>query len=218
MTRDWSGMSPWQIEEAVRQAVEQERETARQWAEVAHAGGKRAHYARCSTEIDLRRRAGACGGDGVITRCAATVYGPAHSMGSKRIGRTRDGRPIVLDDDPKLRSWQQELILAMRIRRPERPWDGAVAMRIDVFVPRPKSHFGTGRNAGVLKDNAPDRPRSGRDCDKICRAIFDAAKVAGWYTDDQRVAELRVYRWWADEDGERVEIDASPIDEYIQWP
>ncbi len=128
------------------------------------------------------------------------VYGSPATMGSKRIGRSRAGVPIVLDaNDAGLRSWQQQVTLEMRRVRPVVPWDCAVSVSIVVYVDRPRSHFGTGRNAGKLKDNAPYCPASGRDLDKVARALLDCGKNAGWYTDDQRVSDLVVIRRYARE-------------------
>lgn len=63
--------------------------------------------------------------------------------------------------------------------------------------PRPASHFGTGRNAAVLKPSAPAEHIGPPDVDKAQRAIFDAMTDAGVVADDRqftRVVEAaRVY-------------------------
>lgn len=130
----------------------------------------------------------------------AMVYGPPASMGSKRIGRAgKDGRPLILDvKDAALRAFQAELCLSMRGTAPPAPVRGPVGVQIVLWVPRPRGHFGTGRNAAELKPSAPSRPPAGRDVDKVARACLDAGKPAGWWWDDQQVCSLRVERFYAD--------------------
>lgn len=67
-------------------------------------------------------------------------------------------------------------------------------------LPRPKSHYGTGRNAGVLKASAPAFPtRQGtKDADKLARAVGDALTMAGVWADDAQVCDLRAAKRWAD--------------------
>lgn len=138
----------------------------------------------------------------------ATVYGEAESQGSKRIGRTKAGKPIVLDASPRTRSWRQELSREMQRDRPLSPLEGPVVVGIVVFVQRPQSHYGTGRNAGNLKPNAPEHPASGKDLDKVARACLDAAKSI-WWKDDRQVCQLSIARVYGAP--ERVTISVSPV-------
>jgi Holliday junction resolvase RusA-like endonuclease len=78
------------------------------------------------------------------------------------------------------------------------PLMGPVAVDIVARYPRPKSHFGTGRNAGKLKDSAPRWVITPVDADKVARLIGDAGTIAGIYSDDAQVAQLRVEKLYAD--------------------
>ncbi len=64
-------------------------------------------------------------------------------------------------------------------------------MKVTVtFVfPRPKSHYRTGKNAGILRDDAPLYKDSTPDTDKLERAIGDAL-TGVVFSDDAKVA------WW----------------------
>ena len=64
---------------------------------------------------------------------------------------------------------------------------------------RPKSHFGTGKNAGILKASAPDSPSSKPDLTKLVRAVEDSLTGIVW-KDDAQVVE----QW------NRKEFGASP--------
>lgn len=68
---------------------------------------------------------------------------------------------------------------------------GPVRVQLDFVMPRPASHYGTGRNADRLKDTAPDWcDRAVGDLDKLCRAVLDAVTTAGAWRDDAQVVSL----------------------------
>jgi Holliday junction resolvase RusA-like endonuclease len=138
----------------------------------------------------------------------ACVWGPAQSQGSKSgfihpHAKRPNGSPVVVivdDNDKALKSWRQELVDAMVRHKPNNPLDGPVAVNILLYVPRPRAHY---RTDGTLKPNAPALPASGRDIDKVARAIFDAGTIARWWTNDARVTDLHMRRRYDDGIGER---------------
>lgn len=140
-----------------------------------------------------------------------TVIGAAQPQGSKRIGRHPvTGRPIPLDANPKTRAWRQEVAGEMLQVKPSEPWDCAVTVSLTIYVKRPANHYGSGRNAGRLKDTAPPFPASGIDTDKIARAVGDAGNGILW-RDDSRIACWFILRQWADPGPERIELIAAPL-------
>lgn len=138
-------------------------------------------------------------------KAQATVFGPAQTQGSKKgFLHPKLKRVVIVDDnDRALKGWRSEWVGEMAQCRPTRPIDSAVELTITVYVRRPSAHYGSGKNAGILKGNAPVLPPSGKDNDKICRAILDAGQIAGWYTNDARVCDLSIKRRY-DEGIERV--------------
>lgn len=86
-----------------------------------------------------------------------------------------------------------------------RAWDGRpahtgpVRVRVVAELRRPKSHYGTGRNAGRLKDNAPDWAVTYPDGDKIARLLGDALTIAGVITDDVLIAVWSIEKRYADD-------------------
>jgi Holliday junction resolvase RusA-like endonuclease len=115
------------------------------------------------------------------------VIGEAQTQGSKRsFMNPKTKRFIMVEDNPNVKSWRQDITTAMAENRPGAPIDSAVKMRLTVYVTRPKGHYNSG---GQLKPNAPEYPPSGKDLDKIQRAIGDAA-TGIWLTNDARIA------WW----------------------
>lgn len=114
------------------------------------------------------------------------VEGRPVPQGSKRLGLNRaTGRAVLLDDNPALAAWRGTVALHAR-----REWNGraplvdAVSIWCDFYLPRPKSHYGTGRNAAVLKATAPRWPAVKPDLDKLLRSVFDSLTTAGVWADD----------------------------------
>lgn len=60
--------------------------------------------------------------------------------------------------------------------RPEKPIDAPVRIDCYFYFPRPKSHYGTGKNSGVLKANAPVWYFSKPDRDNLDKFVLDAMK------------------------------------------
>lgn len=141
------------------------------------------------------------------------VYGPVQGQGSKRLGRNQvTGKPLLLDASPKTRSWRQEVTREMLRVAPERPLEGAVSVRLTIYVPRPRSHYGTGRNTNTLKASAPWFPPAGVDVDKVARAILDAGTRV-WWVDDARVASLEIHRVYPlAAEAEGVEVEAAGLE------
>lgn len=88
------------------------------------------------------------------------------------------------------------------------PADTAVDLTCVFRLPRPKSHYGTGRNAGVLRASAPAFPtRQGtKDADKLARAVGDALTMAGVWADDAQVCDLRAAKRWEADRGPGVDV------------
>lgn len=113
------------------------------------------------------------------------VYGKPQPAGSKRhVGHGR-----IVDANPLTKSWQQEIATeGLRVRNGRGPLQGPLELRVDFYLPRPRSHYHTGKNAGRLKVNAPDQPTSRPDTTKLVRAVEDAL-TGVWYADDAQLVE-----------------------------
>jgi Holliday junction resolvase RusA-like endonuclease len=70
-------------------------------------------------------------------------------------------------------------------------------MRLMFFLPRPKGHFGTGKNSAKLKASAPLAPAVKPDLDKLVRAVLDAL-TGVVFRDDCQVAGLSCSKLYAD--------------------
>lgn len=91
--------------------------------------------------------------------------------------------------------------------------DGALHLTLIFHIPRPKNHYGTGRNAAVLRADAPKKHTGKPDVDNLAKAVMDA--LLGVWGDDCQVDRLYVAKDWCapDSGGCFITIDPSPIEE-----
>ena len=115
-----------------------------------------------------------------------SVPGVPRPQGSKR--HVGGGR--MIEQVKGLGDWRARVSLAAEQAAGEAPLiDGPVHLQARFFFERPKSHYGSGRNAGVLKATAPDYPKSPPDLSKLVRAVEDAM-TGIVYVDDARIVDL----------------------------
>lgn len=101
---------------------------------------------------------------------AFTVAGVPAPQGSKT--RTKWG---MREDNPATKPWRSAVAWEARAVYGNRePLTGPLELRAVFYFPRPKSHYGTGKNAAVLKPSAPLFHTGKPDGDKLMRAIGDA--------------------------------------------
>jgi Holliday junction resolvase RusA-like endonuclease len=121
------------------------------------------------------------------------VSGIAQTAGSKRaFVNPKTGRATITEAaqsrevEQRKKAWREQIVHEAREAMRGDLWRGPVMMQIVFGLPRPKHHFGTGRNAGQVKASAPPYPDGKPDVDKLSRAIMDALKGVV-YDDDARV-------------------------------
>jgi Holliday junction resolvase RusA-like endonuclease len=86
---------------------------------------------------------------------------------------------------------------------------GPVELRVGFDLPRPASHYGTGRNAGIVKASAPTLPAAMPDLDKLVRCVCDAITDAGLWRDDAQVSVIAAAKRYATETpGVRITVTA----------
>jgi len=136
------------------------------------------------------------------------VHGTPTPQGSKKaFARTNKATgkttvSLVESAGDRLKEWREEVKVAAMVAKVEAEiprFDGPVCVDVTFFLPRPKGHYGTGRNAGVLKDWAPLVPVTKPDGDKLLRAVCDALTSASVYLDDSQIVEHRSRKRFADD-------------------
>ena len=100
----------------------------------------------------------------------------------------------VVDANPKSREWKTHVAQeAGKIA--DGMLEGPLFLHAIFFRPRPASHFGTGKNSGVLKPSAPPYPITRPDTTKLLRAIEDAMQGV-LYRDDAQIVRQIVSKAW----------------------
>lgn len=120
-----------------------------------------------------------------------TVHGHAATAGSKRgFYNAKAKRVIVTDDNAKSRPWKAQVAdAAAQAMNGREPLDGPLLLELTFWIPRPKGHYGTGRNAPAVKPGAPQAPAVKPDLLKLARAVEDALTGVVYRDDAQVCAE-----------------------------
>ncbi len=138
------------------------------------------------------------------------VHGTPAPQGSKRAYVNRHtGRAAVVESSTRVRPWREAVKHAALDARvmaaatlDARPatlatLTGPVVVAITFYLPRPKSHYRTGRFAHLLRDNAPRNPAGKPDLDKLARSTLDGLSDAAVWADDAQVVSLSVAKAYA---------------------
>lgn len=109
------------------------------------------------------------------------AYKTNRETGRKEPVRRHDGRIVTFVKDSSGqagKTWRGDIrdAVARELGEVEELLDGPLVIEACFYVERSKGHYGTGRNAGVLKDSAPRYPHATKlpDGTKLLRAVEDA--------------------------------------------
>lgn len=121
-----------------------------------------------------------------------TVPGEAVPQGSKKAFFVKAlGRAAMTESSAKLKPWRSLVSLKAQDTMNGQPPLDCPVMVLAVFeFPRPRGHFGTGKNETILKASAPSWKTSKPDVDKLLRGILDAL-TGICFRDDSVVVEVR---------------------------
>lgn len=142
------------------------------------------------------------------------VRGLPAPQGSKR-GFVRGARAVLVESSAKVRPWREAVVAAavaaLEAGVTSYPRGVPLMVSLRFHVPRPKSHYGTGRNATRLKPTAPAFPTTMPDLDKLVRSTLDALTTAGMYRDDSQVTKAQVAKRYVAEPGELTPFGLVPV-------
>ena len=113
------------------------------------------------------------------------VRGVPAPQGSKR--HVGNGR--MVESSKAVGPWR-EAVRGEAQRNIREPFPGAVQVVMVFRFPRPKGHYGTGRNRATVRPSAPFYPDGRPDVDKLARAVLDGLTMGGAFKDDAQVVEL----------------------------
>jgi len=97
---------------------------------------------------------------------------------------------IVTESTKGSKAWQREVKEAAHEAMGERPlFTGPLEVTFDFYIVRPAGHYGTGRNAALLRPSAPAYPAKRPDLLKYARGVEDACTGVVWRDDSLIVQE-----------------------------
>jgi len=120
-----------------------------------------------------------------------TFFVPGNPKALKRHRTFRTKSGINVNVDPSAGDKADFLAKAM-LYRPAEPLDGPLSIVLVCVFSRPKGHFGTGRNAGVLKESAGFWYPSTPDWDNVGKFVGDAFNGIFW-RDDRLIVHPLMY-------------------------
>lgn len=113
---------------------------------------------------------------------------PAPGGSKKAFVNPKTKRVVVVDDAKRNGPWRDRVASFARDHLQGRPpLSGPLRVSLDFVVPRPKGHYGTGKNAGKVRDSAPPYPAVKPDALKLARSTEDALTGVLWIDDAQTV-------------------------------
>jgi Holliday junction resolvase RusA-like endonuclease len=116
------------------------------------------------------------------------------------------GRTVVVDDaGQKGKDWRADIQHAVRQIYNGGILEGPVVVNFRFVFPRPKSHYRTGKNAHILKDDAPKYHTSRPDALKVSRAVEDALTGIVW-RDDSQIIDEKLVKEYGDNPGVHIRI------------
>lgn len=157
-----------------------------------------------------------------MTQVQFFVQGLPVTQGSKNVyTNKKTGKPILTESrHAELQRWRTLIALRWKQQQAAK-LTGAIAAQLDYYMPRPKSHFGTGRNAHKLKPSAPYYCAVKPDVDKLDRAVFDALTQAGAIEDDARIVIINAVKMYANkpaQQGVNITLAQVPDKPYENKP
>lgn len=131
---------------------------------------------------------------------------PGIPVGQGALRRSPNG-PGLYETSKGHGPWREAIIYAARQAwAGAEPWLGPIQLEAIFIFPRPKSHYGSGRNAGAVKDSAPLAHSKKPDLDHLQRSVGDALTGAGCIRDDAQIACWAASKAYGAQPGLRLQI------------
>lgn len=130
------------------------------------------------------------------------IFGEPKSQ--KRHRHTRIGG-FVRTYDPSSTD-KGDFLSIIQAHAPKTPLTEPLRVEIDLYFTRPKGHYGTGKNSGKLKDNAPIWHTAKPDVDNVFKFITDSMKGV-FYKDDSYIVSSSVTKRYDEKPRIEIKID-----------
>lgn len=138
------------------------------------------------------------------------VPGIPRPGGSKRAFpfKRKDGKlgVAVSDDNKKVKEWRSDVVNACQKVFEGPLWMGPLKFEVIFVMPYRHGDFGTGKNAGVLKESAPFYCTTKPDSLKLRRSTEDALKGI-LYVDDSQIVIGHDEKVYGLQPGARITVE-----------
>jgi crossover junction endodeoxyribonuclease RusA len=101
--------------------------------------------------------------------------------------------------------WRERVAAAAMQVAPDEPLEGPLGVTMAFTMPRPRSHYRTGRHSGDLKPSAPNWHTGRPDTTKLVRAAEDAL-TGVWWRDDALIAWQRASKRYGPRPGVHLTV------------
>lgn len=129
-------------------------------------------------------------------RTTPPIWIPGLPVSQPRVAACLRGSHAGVYTPAKADAWKAAVALAVA-REMAEPWGGPLHVGVTFQMPRPKGHYGSGRNSDKVKPGAPIAPTGRPDLDNLVKAVLDALRGIAW-GDDTQVVSLHARKVWAD--------------------
>ena len=143
------------------------------------------------------------------------VPGVAKPGGSKKgFVNRKTGRVIITHDNPATKTWMDTVAWhAMKHVGRMGLLSDAICLKLTFLFQRPGGDYGTGRNAGVLKQSAPLHDTKKRhDLTKLTRSTEDALTGIIWKDDSQVIGQRTNKRYCRGDEIPGVHIRVETVE------
>jgi Holliday junction resolvase RusA-like endonuclease len=114
----------------------------------------------------------------------------------------RRGRFTTVYNPSTANAWKASIkTAAIKAGMRRQKLEGPIKVRLFLYFPRPKAHYRTGKNAHLLRDDAPVKWHTNKpDLDNCEKAILDALTGIEAWMDDCQVCDLHTRKFYANAD------------------
>jgi len=113
---------------------------------------------------------------------------PGNPIAKTRPRFSRRGKFVITYNDQETEEGRFLWEVKQQIKCPL--LEGPIKIACIFYMPRPKSHYGTGKNAKILKPNAPVFHTKKKDLDNLEKFVYDCLNHVVWKDDSQIVESM----------------------------
>jgi len=135
-----------------------------------------------------------------------TVLGSPKALKRHRTVRVGKHKQTTVNYDPSAGD-KKDFLAIVQHKAPKKLITGPVSLMVCCYFPRPKGHYGTGRNANVLKERykIDERYTKTPDGDNLLKFIADSLNGIFW-SDDRQIWKVEVRKRYGERPRTEIEI------------